>query len=81
METGRSGLRSTLIDVKQIDAFDSHTKTGTIVVVFSLVGCLSWWFDIGGFYLLDTPPIRTNQRWRDLLALTLWPQTGCIKIA
>ena len=28
-------------------------------------------YPVGAFYLLDAPPIRTNQRWRDLLMLAV----------
>ncbi len=80
MET-ESGLVSSLIGLELIDLVDSHTKTGPILLIFCLVGCLHWCPNIGTFYLLDMPPIRTNQRWRYLLVLALWPQTGCIKIA
>ncbi len=81
METGWSGLGSSLIGLELILTFDSNTKTGPILLIFRLCGCLDWCSNIGAFYLLDAPPIRTNQRWRDLLALALWPQTGWIKIA
>ena len=81
METGWSGLGSSLIGLERTLTFDTHTKTDPIHLIFRLGGCLTWCSDIGAFYLLDAPPIRTNQRWRDLLPLALWSQTGCIKIA
>ena len=73
-------MGSSLIGLERTLTFDSHTKTDPIHLIFRLGGCLTWCSDIGAFYLIDAPPIRTNQRWRDLLPLALWPQTGCIKI-